>query len=172
MADRAGQQRELSELFFDEYGGLWRLAYAILGDRHAAEEVAMEAFIKAFSSWGRLRKLEWPGGYLRRVVVNLCRSRLRRRRLELKVNAISHRGPETPDVAWTESRSDARIDVLDSLRALPPRQSACIALRYMEDMTLAEIAEVLDCSVGTVKSHLFRARRTLEANLSTPGGQQ
>ena len=170
--DRAARQRELSELFYDEYRGLWSLAYAILGDPHAAEEIAMEAFVKAYSSWGRLRRMDWPGGYLRKIVVNLSRSKLRRRIVELRVNALSHRGPEAADPSWDDARSDARIDVLSSLRDLPPRQSACIVLRYMEDMTLAEIAAVLDCSVGTVKSHLFRARRTLESALSTTGGKQ
>ena len=122
----------------------------------------MEAFVKAFSSWSRLRRLDYPPSYLKKIVVNLCRSKLRRRSIEMRVNALVHRRTERDGHGWDTSGSDARLDVWDALARLSPMQRACVALRYFDDMSDRQIAETLDCSVGTVKSHLFRARKTLE----------
>ena len=81
------RKRQLSALFNAHYSELRGLAFVILGDQHYAEEVVMDAFTKVFSSWTDVSKLDWPYGYLRRVVVNLCRDRIRRSRLETRINA-------------------------------------------------------------------------------------
>jgi RNA polymerase sigma factor (sigma-70 family) len=92
-------------------------------------------------------------------VINLCRSRIRRAILERRAPAAESR-----------SRSDVdqvveRDEVLTAVRALPDRQRACVVLRYYEDLSDQQIAEILDCSIGTVKSQLHKARASLARSL-------
>ena len=160
-SDARDQSRDLSTVFYEEYPRLWSIAFAMLGDAHLAEEVVMETFVKAFSSWTRLRRLDYPPGYLKKIVLNLCRSKLRRRSVELRVNALAHGSREREANEWEQAGSDIRLDVLEALAELSPMQRACVVLRYFDDMTDRQVAETLDCSVGTVKSHIFRARKAL-----------
>ena len=173
--DRAAERsRELSLVFYEEYPRLWAMAFAMLGDVHLAEEAVMEAFSKAFSSWGRIRQVDRPSAYLRKIVLNMCRGKLRRRGLEQKVNALVHgRSEREASPEWVSKESDTRVDMWKALASLPPRQRVCVVLRYFDDMTDGQVAEVLDCSVGTVKSHLFRARKTLAELLDeAPEGER
>ena len=163
------RERELSALFDEHYGRLRGLAFVMLGDRDAAEEIVMDAFAKAFSSWGLFRRAERPAAYLRKIVVNMCRGKIRRQGIEHRVNALAHRRGELRPPDWDPARLDHQLDVWDAVRSLPERQRACIVLRYLEDMTEAEIADALGCAVGTVKSQMFRARQTL-ARLLDAGG--
>lgn len=163
--DRAERREFLVTLFHAEYPRLRGLAYVLLGDTHAAEEVAMEAFVKAFSSWPRMRHLQWPRPYLRRIAINLCRERMRRQRIEVRANELIEHQRQTQQAACEGERSDIRMDLWDALRKLPERQRTCVVLRYLEDLSDAEIARTLGCTVGTVKTHLFRARASLEARL-------
>jgi len=151
-----------------------RLAYVILGDAHGAEEVVMEALLKTFSGWGRLRNPERGGIYLKRAVVNGCRSRIRRRTVEARVNALAHGRDQMRAADWDPGASDTRSLVWDAVKALPERQRACVVLRYLEDLSEAEIAAVLECSVGTVKSQLAKARSKLAVRLRTDdvGGER
>lgn len=157
----------LAALFDSEYPPLRGLAYVLLGDAHAAEEIAMEAFVRAFSSWSTVRRLDWPAGYLRRIVINLCRGRVRRQRIEARVNALSAGRKEGATRSWDEGQSDARLDVWAAVRQLPDRQRSCVVLHYLEDLSDAEVATVLGCSVGTVKTHMHRARASLARVLGT-----
>lgn len=165
---RQGHTREeqIAALFDEHYPSLRGLAFVMLGDRSLAEELVMEAFVKAFTGWDRFRTLEHPHAYLRQVVVNLCRSRFRRQKIEFRVNELMHAG----DRDATESGTDLRLDVWDAVRRLPERQRACVVLRYAEDLPEAEIAEILQCSVGTVKSQLFKAKSKMEQELRTTHG--
>lgn len=163
---RRKQEREFEVLFDLHYRSLRGLAFVMLGDAARAEEIVMEAYLKAFSGWGRLRGMENPHAYLRQIVVNLCRAKFRREKVELRVNAVVHRREETK---WEPSQ-ELRMDLRAALRTLPRRQRACVVLRYLEDMTEREIADALDCSVGTVKSQLSKARTKLERKLGADGG--
>ena len=166
------RSRELTAVFYDQYARLWSVAFAMLGDPHLAEETVMDAFSKAFSSWTQVKGADRPSAYLRKIVLNLCRSRLRRRAIEHRVNALAHRRAERQDQGtWRSHNSDARMNMWDALMFLPPRQRACVVLRYFDDMTDSQVAEVLGCSEGAVKSHLFRARKTLETLLDSEGEQ-
>ena len=159
-----GDREEVVGRLFDaHYPSLRSLALVMLGDASAAEEVASEVFVKAFSGWRRFRSIEHPPSYLRAMVVNECRSRIRRRQVEERVNEEELRH------ARVASPADERIgdlDLLAAVRSLPPRQRACVVLRYMEDLPDREIAETLGCSIGTVKSQLFKARAKLERELA------
>ena len=158
--DRAGV---LSELFDQNFTSLRRLAFALLGDASAADEVAQDAFVRLYASWHRRDELEHPPSYLRKIVLNLCRTRGRRAKLQRDKEPMLRRDDAAadPDVAL-------RLDVWRALEKLPHRQRACVVLRYLEDLSDADVAHVLDCSVGTVKSQLHKARAKLELTLA-PG---
>ncbi|HVL82636.1 MAG TPA: SigE family RNA polymerase sigma factor [Actinomycetota bacterium] len=153
----------LVRLFNEEYGRVVRVAFLIVQDRHAAEELAQEAFVRVWRRWGAVRDPEAAAAFLRRTVVNLARSKIRRLVLERRVASEQRRsGVSEPDAA-------PRLDALRALRALPVRQRACVVLRYYEDMTEAETAAALGISVGTVKSQTHKALKRLATLL---GGEQ
>ena len=131
----------------------------------------MEACVRAFSSWSTVRRLDWPAGYLRRIVINLCRGRLRRQRIESRVNALIAVGKEGSASSWDARQSDARLDVWAAVRRLPDRQRSCVVLHYLEDMSDAEVARILGCSIGTVKTHMHRARASLSHTLGAQLGE-
>ncbi len=156
------RESELLEVVFAEhYGGLCRLASLLLDDRGAAEEVVQEAFLRTFSSWRRIRRPDRARWYVRSAVVNLCRSRLRRRRSEEAVNRSTWLEPG----AGPDDHLEDALGVLEAVRSLPRRQRETVVLRYYEDLTEREVARVLGCSIGTVKSQLARARATLAQRL-------
>ena len=167
--ERSGRDRDarVSRLFDRHYTPMCRLAFVILGDAHQAEEVVMDALLKTFTGWGRLRDVDKSEAYLRRAVVNGCRSRIRRRVVEARVNALAYGRDHARATAWDPERRDLDRVVWEAVKALPTRQRACVVLRYLEDLPESEIAEILDCSIGTVKSQLSKARSKLGVLLGT-----
>jgi len=165
VARRADLARDdvLAELFDAHYAPLCRLAYVILGDAQLAEEMVMEALLKIFKGFGRIRDLDRADIYLRRTVVNLCRSRIRRKAIEMRVNASVLRSEERKGPDWDPELHETSRIVWDAVRRLPERQRACVVMFYYEDLPEAQIAEIMDCSVGTVKSQLSKARAKLES---------
>lgn len=154
----------VAELFDRHYTSLCRLAYVILGDEALAEEMVMEALLKTYSGWWRIRDLDNADVYLRRAVVNLCRSKIRRKMIEARVNRASAAEP-APPTGWDPERHETNRLVWNAVLTLPERQRACVVLRYFEDLPEAQIADILECSVGTVKSQLAKARAKLEKSL-------
>lgn len=155
----------IARLFDENFVSLRRLAFALVGEATAAEEIAQESFVRLYASWRRLDRIDHAPSFLRRIVVNLCRSRGRRFAVSQRLDPLL-RGPSSvdqPDVAL-------RLDVWTALRSLPQRQRACAVLRYLEDLTEPEIGELLGCSVGTVKSQLHKARQKLGPLLRESGG--
>jgi RNA polymerase sigma factor (sigma-70 family) len=106
------------------------------------------------------------------MVVNQCRSRLRRDRIESRVNEVVHR--RRTGEASRSGDVESALDLWTAVRKQPERQRVSVVLRYVEDMTEREVADTLDCSVGTVTSQLFKARRKLERLLVTGanGGEE
>ena len=164
------REQVLSDLFDAHYTRLHSLAQAILGDAAAAEEIVSEVFVKAFGGWRRFKRVEHHPSYLRAMVVNECRTRIRRRRIEERANAIAHRDELRAESYSEVDRRMSDLDLAASVRTLPERQRACVILRYMEDLPEREIADILGCSVGTVKSQLFKARSKLEGELTSGHG--
>jgi RNA polymerase sigma-70 factor (sigma-E family) len=168
VADRPRLDRDerVVQLFDRHYTPLCRLAFMILGDAALAEEIVMEAMLKTFTGWGRIRDLDRTDAYLRRTVVNLCRSRIRRKSIEGRVNRESYRRDELKPPSWDPERHETSRLVWEAVKDLPERQRACIVLRYMEDLSDQQIADTLDIAVGTVKSQLSKARVKLERDLA------
>ncbi|HEX4471171.1 MAG TPA: SigE family RNA polymerase sigma factor [Nocardioides sp.] len=153
----------------DVYAALWprlvRTAYAVSGDLGVAEDAVQTAFAKAYRSWGRISRLEAPEAYLRRMVVNevLNDRRMARRRHEIS-------SAEPPERASIGAADPALPDdeLWRAVTSLPPRQRAVLVLRYYEDLSEQQIAEVLGCRPGTVKSQASAALTSLRARLDHP----
>jgi RNA polymerase sigma-70 factor (sigma-E family) len=143
--------------FRDFMHGRWpsmvRLAYGLTGDQGLAEDLAQTAFARAYAAWPRVRRAGDPDAYVRQIVVNENRNRFRKRRVHEQLTG------QLPDSA-SEDRAGAHDDrpaLLAALRALGPRQRAVVVLRYWLDLSEAETAAALGCSIGTVKSQAARA---------------
>jgi RNA polymerase sigma-70 factor (sigma-E family) len=136
---------------------LW-FAHVLTGDRHLAEDVVQTALSRTFSAWSRIRRKDNPEGYVRRAIVNTHLNGLRKRPWREQPR------PEPPEQA-ERRRPEAEFDERDAmwlaLRALPPRQRAVVVLRYYEGLSESEIADVLGCSRGTVKSQSSKALASL-----------
>jgi RNA polymerase sigma-70 factor (sigma-E family) len=150
----------------DQAPALHRFAYLLCGDWHEAEDLVQEALARAALHWKRIESLEHPEAYVRTILVNQCRSMWRR-------PWSRHRPAEIPDRGIPDGSDDlaARSDLMDALRRLPTRQRATVVLRYYEDLSEAETAKVLGCSVGTVKSQTNKAIKTLQQTMTKEGLQ-
>lgn len=129
---------------------LLRTAYLVVGDRQLAQDLLQEALVKAYVAWPRLHDVAKAEAYVRRTMVTTALSWRRRRSFhERPVEVV----PESSDVDQAE-RLAAHDDVWAQVVSLPPRQRAVLVLRFYEDLSYADIAEVLGCSVGTVASQI------------------
>jgi RNA polymerase sigma-70 factor (sigma-E family) len=159
MDVRPSRDEALSRLFEAHYADTVRLAFYLTGSWAVAEELAQEAFVRLWRRCGGLRDPHAAVGYLRATVVNLSRSALRRRLLELRhQRTIGEQGHDTDPVA--------RLDVARALAALPAGKRACVVLRHLVDLSVQETAAVLGISTGSVKSQTHKGLRLLEAALS------
>jgi RNA polymerase sigma-70 factor (sigma-E family) len=148
--------------------GLVRSAYLIVWDLPEAEDLVQETLLKVAKRWPRVRRMERPVAYARRILVNLAldgAARHSRIRLELT-------GEPPPDRVERDSRSSpietgTHDQLLSALAALPPRQRSVLVLRYFLDLPEAEVAAMLRCSLGTVKSTASRGLAQLEQTLRT-----
>ncbi len=143
---------------------LLRTASLLCGARSDAEDILQTALEKAYRHWGKLSKESDPEPYVRRILVNLTISRARRWRVLREVYVPSP--PEVPSASETGT-VELRGMLIEELRRLGPRQRAVLVLRYWEDMTEADTAKMLGCSVGTVKSQAARGLARLRERMGT-----
>jgi RNA polymerase sigma-70 factor (sigma-E family) len=144
-----------------------RTAYLVAWDATEAEDLVQECLLTVARRWPRVRRMDHPHAYARRVLINLAldgANRRSRRRSELDEPTL----PEAADENSLRALEsiDARAELVQALGTLPPRQRAVLVLRYFEDLTEAQIAAVLGCSVGTVKSTASRGLARLHAAMS------
>lgn len=149
-------RRDRREQEFSEYADahalqLRRTAYLIVRDWHAAEDVVQNALVKLYVAWPRVRE-DGVDAYARRIVVNEALTLLRRRKPE----TITDRPPETAVAA-----AESPVDFGAALALLPAQQRAIVALRYLDDLSVADVARTLGVADGTVKSQCSRALATL-----------
>ena len=163
-----------SELVEHRSHALLRTAYLMVGDRQLAEDLLQEALIKAYMAWPRLREHDRFEAYVRRTIVTTSISWRRRRSFH-----------ERPSDALPERSSTDPVDglgthqvLLAHLRTLPPRQRAAIVLRFYDDLSVADTADVMGCSPGTVKSHVsiglakLRERMGADLDLGAPENEE
>jgi RNA polymerase sigma-70 factor (sigma-E family) len=153
----------LARLFRDHYTGLVRLACVLVDDRESGEEIVQDAFVRLHINLDRVRDVDAVPAYLRSIVLNLARSRLRRRRVGRR-HQMARGNPGTSLEDLAALREDQR-EVISALRTLPPRQQQCLVLRYYAELTEGEIATALGISTGSVKTHTSRGRAALAERL-------
>ena len=149
------------------HDALLRLAYLLSGDQRVAEEAVAEALARVYGQWQRGKVADF-GPYARRAVVNQLRGGFRRRILERREEA-RRRGDDRGGRALDDQVAD-REALKAALLRLPPRQRAAVVLRYYEDLSEAQAAEVLGTSVGTVKSQVSRGLDRLRTMLDEERG--
>lgn len=169
------------EFFGAELPGLVVLLTALTGSRAVAEELAQETMLRAHQRWSVISRYDAPGAWLRRVAMNLAHNSRARRRSERR--AIERLTRETRPSGGTRSgpgggtidHSDPTGHLADDagefwavVRSLPRNQSVAVLLHYLEDRSVADVAEVLGCAEATAKVHLFRGRAKLAQLLTTP----
>jgi RNA polymerase sigma-70 factor (sigma-E family) len=145
--------------------GVLRFAAVLAGDRATAEDLAQEVLIRAYSRWDRIGGLDRPEFYVRKMLLNEYLSWRRRsaRQIPAGGSDIETASP-APDPAADYTELDA---LLARLGKLPRRQRAVLVLRYYEDRSDSEIAKLLGCSAGTVRSHASRALAALRLEMSS-----
>ena len=166
----AESDEEFREFMRGRWPAMVRLAYGLTGDLGHAEDVAQAAFARAYASWSRVARTGDPDAYVRRIVINENNSRFRRRRVTARlVDAVPEpSGPRAADTADALGDSEA---LMKALRRLGPRQRAVVVLRFWMDMSEAETAAALGCSVGTVKSQASRALAALRGSAELMEGE-
>jgi RNA polymerase sigma factor (sigma-70 family) len=164
-----GDDLDAFEEFFNTYKRpVYATALAITRDPFLAEEVLQDCFVKAYRVRERLDPARSPLPWLHRVTINLCYSRVSRRR-SLAEPITSLITNLVIDLAQRPDQVVESREVLDVLQrgidALPPKQQTAIILYYLHGYSLAEAAEIADCNVGTMKSRLHYALKALRARL-------
>ncbi|MGC5030922.1 SigE family RNA polymerase sigma factor [Micromonospora sp. DT229] len=157
-------EERFREFVLQQWGPLTRTAYLLTGDRGVAEDLVQSALEKTHRRWGRILRKDAPGAYVRRAMINTAVS-WRRRRRTIEVPLLDADTIATPDAY---QHAENRHQLLGALRRLPPRMRAVLVLRYFEDLSEADIARLLDCSTGTVKSQASRGLARLRADLEPP----
>jgi RNA polymerase sigma-70 factor (sigma-E family) len=174
MGDRATRDAEFSAYMEARQASLLRTAYLISGDRHTAEDLVQTALAKLYLAWDRVEDRGSLDGYVRRVIVNEHNSLWRRpfKRREHATDTLPEHAAPTSSGSAAGGRDD---DLWALVQTLPRKQRAAVVLRYYEELSEAETAEVLGVSVGTVKSQTSRALaalRTRTGDLDTAGSSQ
>jgi len=154
---------EIEELFRAHYDRLVRSLTIACGDAEQAADAVQEAFVRAHVRWRRVRHYEDPVGWVRRVAINLLRDQ--HRRSQRKDRALS-RLAATSATAVGAPDHDALGELLDEL---PPQQRTAVALYYVADLSISEIAASMGLAEGSVKSHLHDARRRLRTVIGEEG---
>jgi RNA polymerase sigma-70 factor (ECF subfamily) len=141
------------ERFYEtEAQSVFRAVYLLCRDRILAEDATQEAFARALERWERLGRQPWAGGWVTTTALNVARRGMRRRRLLRPVH------PDNPEPEET-------IDLWTQVKELPPRQQEAVVLHYRMGLSVEEVARVMGCRDGTVRTHLARAREVLRAAL-------
>ena len=155
---RAARDADFAAYLHARQASVLRTAYLLTGDRHTAEDLAQTAFAKLYLAWDRVRDQGSMDGYLRRILVNENNSLWRRgwKRREHATDEVPEPAPAIDE--YDDGRSAALWDLVQTL---PKKARAVLVLRYYEELSEAETAEVLGVSVGTVKSQTSRALAAL-----------
>ena len=154
----------LQEVFDASYRRLVVQLYAVVGNAGEAEDLVQDAFVRASASGTRFLRVDNPEAWLRRTAINLHRTRWRKLRNFARIR------PQLETTRRDLPGLDEHIVVIDALRRLPEPQREALALHYLADLPVAEIASSLGVPEGTVKSRLMRGREELAAVLGNQGG--
>ncbi|MFI6941791.1 SigE family RNA polymerase sigma factor [Streptomyces sp. NPDC050418] len=162
--DAQSRDEEFRDYATSRWAGLLRTAYLLTGDRHTAEDLVQTTLERAYASWRRVSQADSPDAYVRRILVNAS---ARRHRHKLKELLPGPSGPPAEDEPAEPTdryvQADQREVLWRALAGLPPRQRQAVVLRHWEDLSEAQTAEAMGCSVGTVKSQTAKGLAKLRA---------
>ncbi|SHE66404.1 SigE family RNA polymerase sigma factor [Streptoalloteichus hindustanus] len=165
----AGRDAEFGDYFAARFDSARRTAYAMCGDWGEAEELAQSAFVKVYARWRRIRE-DSADAYVRKVLIHeFLNTRRRRRARERAVAELPERADA--NVAELFRSAESRGPLLAALRRLPDRQRAVVVLRFVQDLSLEQVADAMGCSVGTVKSQASRGLAQLREAYAALGGE-
>jgi RNA polymerase sigma-70 factor (ECF subfamily) len=159
----AGDTPSFEEFYEAKFRRVFTALCLVTGDRHEAEEIAQDAFVRVFERWDRVGSFDDPTGYLFRVSMNLFRNRYRRAALGLR-RALSLAPPETDDLAAVETH-DA---VVRLLQGLDPKQRAAVLLTAILDYSAEEAGRMLGIRASSVRSLTTRARARMKHEVVDP----
>lgn len=164
MSDR--RPSDFDAYFREHYWSIVRSLAAAFGDEEAAAEAVQDAFIKAYPRWRRVKGMDAPAAWIRHVAINKLRDQHRRttriRRAEDAAGVLEDGIEHLPEAD----------EIISLLGPLPQRQRTAMALYYIEDLPVAEIAASMGISQGTVKAHLSQARANVESALESKESAQ
>jgi RNA polymerase sigma-70 factor (sigma-E family) len=150
---------EFTDFVHVAWPGLYRTAYLLVGDHQLAEDLTQTAFAKTYGSWSKVKDPAGARSYVRAVLVNTAASWFRRRSWR------NERPTEHLPDAGVDHDPSTRTAVLEALASLAPRQRAVVVLRYYDDLSVREVAQVLGIAEGTVKSQTSDALARLRVHL-------
>jgi len=148
---------EFEWVFRSTYPSVLRTTFLILHDRGRAEEVTQDAFLHLYERWGGVVHIDHPSAWVRKVAT---RAAVRQARL---ARVRRSAGQDEEVMAWDQLPD---VDLVRAVASLAPQQRAAVALYYLEDLPVEEVAHLLGVSASTVKQHLHRARARLATMLS------
>ncbi|WP_034263505.1 SigE family RNA polymerase sigma factor [Actinospica robiniae] len=156
--DRASEQR-YCDFVLSRRAGLLREAYLLVGDVHLAEDLVQTVLAKIYVAWHRVSASDAPDAYVRKMLINTNVSRHRRRRV---AEVLTDAPPDAADLASAQSHAPSSA-VIEALMGLSRRQRTAIVLRFWDDLPESAVAELMGCSVGSVRTHTARAMARLRA---------
>lgn len=159
-------EQDFSAFYDATWGRTVACAYAVTGELGAAEEVAQEAYARAWPRWTKLQKYDDPGAWVRQVATRQAISRWRRARTA--VGFLNRQRPPEPTAAPDENT----VALVTALKQLPEAQRRALVLHHLAGFSVNEIADIENCPAGTVKARLSRGRAALAPLVgSTPNGE-
>lgn len=160
---------DIDTLFRLHYARLVRALTLVSGDRERAADAVQEAFVKAHLRWRKLQGYDDPVGWIRRVAINRLRDEHRR---DARKRSAVERLERDAETEWARTAHDLgrNGELMRLLAGLPRQQRLCLALFYVDELSVAEVAAALKISDGAVKFHLHQGRERLRGQLPSPGG--
>jgi RNA polymerase sigma-70 factor (sigma-E family) len=164
---RKADEDRFREFARAQAGPLRRSAYLLCGDWHLADDLVQATLIKMHRAWPRVVRTDRPVSFARKTLLRCWLDERRRpwRRREQRVDTLPDSADGLADPALAAQRGDLRVELFRVLSGMPPRQRAVLVLRYFEALSVAETAEALGCSEGTVKSQTARGLAAMKAAL-------
>lgn len=159
MSEEARLDSHFESFYSAQFEGVLTMLLGLVRHRWLAEELAQEAFIKAHRDWKSVSKHPNPVGWVRRVAINLSRSRWRTTSAEARALVRLAGQGSVPE------HNIERLDVWDAIRSLPRRQREVVVLCYFNDLSVGAIADAIGIAEGTVKATLHQARQRLAEEL-------
>ena len=154
---RKAERVEFEWIFRSTYASVLRTTYLVLHDRGRAEEVTQDAFLRLYERWRGVSPIEHPEAWVRRVAVRAAVRSAKQMRLR------SAASPDEERPSWDDLPD---VDLARAVASLAPQQRAAVALYYLDDLKVEDVARHLGVSSSTVKQHLYRARTRLATMLT------